>query len=385
MKPTDYDVAVVGAGPAGATAARHLAAAGVRTVLLERASLPRYKSCAGGIPVRTLHELPFPIGSVTEDVITGIRVSYRGRAQFDRLDGDPFAHMVMRDRFDQLLVDHAVAAGAQLMGGTAVRSVRPASGNYEIQTEGGLLRSRFVVGADGANSVVAKCTGLGSNLAQACALEAEIAAPSAVHARWRGLVNVDFGYRPAGYGWLFPKQRLVSVGLVLPPGLAARLRDYLAVYVQRLGLGSARVERMVGHKVLFRRANERIAGHGALLAGDAAGLADEFTEEGIFYAVRSGALAALELRRALDGGQAWLGGYERLIDREIMPELRAARTIARLFYGCMSRLPALTLQVSERVQYLWNAFFRVQRGESTYVAELQRSGAIEPLAGLLLR
>jgi geranylgeranyl reductase family protein len=385
MKPADYDVAVVGAGPAGTTAARHLAAGGARTVLLERARLPRYKSCAGGIPVRTLHELPFPIDAVTEDIITGIRVSYHGRPQFDRLDGDPFARMVMRDRFDQLLAERAVDAGAELVDDAAVRSIEAAAGGYELQTERGPIRATFVVGADGANSVVARCTGLGSNLAQACALEAEVAAPLAVHARWRGLVNVDFGYRPAGYGWLFPKQRLVSVGLVLPRDFAGRLRDYLAVYLQRLGLGSANVERLVGHKVLFRRARERIAGEGALLAGDAAGLADEFTEEGIFYAVHSGMLAARALLGALGGGYRSLSGYERSVDRDIMPELHAARTIARLFYGCMARVPALMLQVSDRIDYLWRAFFRVQRGESSYAAVLRRARVVDPVARLVLR
>jgi geranylgeranyl reductase family protein len=385
MKPIEYEVAVVGAGPAGATAARELAARGVSTVLLEREQLPRYKSCAGGIPVRTLRQLPFSIDRVTEDVITGIRVSCRGRKQFDRLDSEPFARMVMRDRFDQLLVDRARDAGADLITECAVRGIEPVNEGYELKTTKGTFRSSFLVGADGANSVIARYTGLGSNLAQACALEAEVAAPLAVHARWRGMVNVDFGYRPTGYGWLFPKQRLVSVGLVLAPSNAGRLRRELAVYLRQLGLEGAHMERLVGHKVLFRRGHERIAGERALLTGDAAGLVDEFTEEGIFYAVRSGGLAAQTIHRALADRRLRLTTYEHAVDREIMPELHAARTIAHLFYGSMARLPGLMLQVSKHVDYLWHSFFRVQRGDSSYAEELRRTRVIEALAKLTLR
>ena len=136
--------------------------------------------------------------------------------------------------------------------------------------------------------------------------------------------------------------------------------------------------------MLFRRAREAIAGTGVLLVGDAAGLVDEFTEEGIFYAIRSGEIAARIVRRAIDNGHGWLGAYERAVDRELMPELRAARTIARLFYGSLASAPEAMLQISRRVRYLWRAFFRVQRGDSSYDEELRRARIISPLARLLL-
>ncbi|HEY7294110.1 MAG TPA: NAD(P)/FAD-dependent oxidoreductase, partial [Dehalococcoidia bacterium] len=361
----DFDVAIVGAGPAGATAARELATAGARVALLERARLPRYKSCAGGIPVRTAALLPPGLQSVVEDSVRGLHVSYLGRGRFTRHTERPFAFMVMRDRFDNFLTECAADAGVAVLDGSPVTGVERDDSGFTLRTGTRALRSRFVIGADGANSAVARATGLGAGLAQSVALEAEVCAARGDLDRWRGVVNVDLGYRPWGYGWVFPKQRRLSVGLVLPPASGPGLRAHLQTYLARLGLADAAIERTIGHKLLFRRGHEPIGGDGVLLAGDAAGLADEFTEEGIFYAVQSGVLAAKAVLRALRRGQHSLAGYEGAVDRLIMPELQAARRIATLFYQSLLRATGPMLWLSERVGYFWNAFFRIQQGISS--------------------
>lgn len=379
-----YDVAVVGGGPAGASVARELAATGVRTAIIEREHLPRYKSCAGGIPIRTIAALPTPIDSVVEDQVSGLAVSYRGAVRFNKGSEKAFAAMVMRDRFDALLVEAAQNEGACVIEATTLRGIERRRDGYLLRCTRGDVHARLLVGADGANSSVARLSGLGRGLAEGAALEAEVAAPPAALKRWRSLINVDLGYRPWGYGWVFPKQRHLSVGLVLPRSGGTQLRSALVSYLDQLGLAGAQVERLTGHKVLFRRGHEPIAGDGVLLTGDAAGLVDEFTEEGIYYAVRSGQIAARFLRRALDGGHSWLGAYEHAIDRELMPELRAARIIARLFYGTLRHAPRAMMLISAHIDYLWRAFFRVQLGESTYDEEVRRARLVAPLARVLL-
>ena len=124
---TRFDAIVVGAGPAGSTAARELAAAGARVVVLDRAEFPRYKACGGGIPLRTEKLLPFPIDSVVEDSVSLLQVSYRGRSRLVRDSGEPFAHMVMRSRFDALLLEQARNAGAEFRPDTKrpARRFRP--------------------------------------------------------------------------------------------------------------------------------------------------------------------------------------------------------------------------------------------------------------------
>ncbi len=381
----DFDVAVVGAGPAGATAARGLATAGARVALIERAWLPRYKSCAGGIPMRTAALLPDGLEAVVEDSVRGLNVSYHGHGRFTRWSKQPFAFMVMRDRFDNFLTERAAAAGAEVLAASPVGAVERCGGGFTLAVGKQRLRSRFVIGADGANSVVARGTGLGAGLAESVALEAEVCATRGDLERWRGTVNVDFGYRPWGYGWVFPKQERLSIGLVLPPGGGPELRPQLKTYLAHLGLAGAQIERVVGHKLLFRRGREPIAGGGVLLAGDAAGLADEFTEEGIYYAVRSGGLAAKAVQRALHDGHEALGAYERAVDRLIMPELRAARRIATMFYLSLRRATRPMLWLSEHVRYFWNAFFRIQQGASSYDRELRRAFWLRPFLPLVDR
>src|SRR5579885_742910 len=160
----EYDVAVVGAGLDSATAARELAVAGARVALVERARLPRYKSCAGGIPLRTAALLPPGLDAVVEDRVCGLNVSYFGESRFTRWAESPFALMVMRDRFDHFLAQQAARAGADLLTGCPVGAIERSADGCELAIGSRRLRARFVIGADGANSVVARSSGLGAGL-----------------------------------------------------------------------------------------------------------------------------------------------------------------------------------------------------------------------------
>ena len=154
-------------------------------------------------------------------------------------------------------------------------------------------------------------------------------------------------------------------------------------YTESLGLGAADVDIARGHKIRFRRGNEPITNESALLVGDSAGLADEFTEEGISYAVESGRLAARNILPGLRGGS--ITGYQADIDRELMPELRAARQIGFMFYGMLRRVPRPWMFASAHVPFLWDAFFAVQKGESTYAREVARIPVLPGVAQRMLK
>lgn len=379
MSP-EFDVIVVGAGPAGSSAARELAAAGARVLLLDRAGFPRYKACGGGIPRRTARLLPFPIEPVVEDDVSLLDIAWRGRYRFVRDSGEPFAAMVMRARFDALLLEHARRAGAEFRPGSAARALETGPQGVLVRTEDGFAASAsFLVAADGAHSPVGRMAGLGGDLAECAAYEVEVRAPGPQLRAARGTAFIELGYRPWGYAWLFPKAEVLSIGIVLPPGQAGTMKQQVGAYLRRLGLESAPADIAKGHKIRFRRGGEAIASDRVLLAGDAAGLADEFTQEGIYYAIESGRIAARAALRALAGAGP-LTAYQRDIDREVMPELRAARLIAYMFYGMLGRFPGPLMRATRAVPYLWDAFFAVQRGESTYAREASRVPILPAIA-----
>ncbi len=365
-----FDAIVVGAGPAGTTAARELAASGARVLIVDKATFPRYKACGGGVPLRTERLLPFPIDDVVEDSVHRLEVTWRGEMRFVRDSGQPFAHMVMRERFDALLLDQARAAGAEFRPGTSIRSL-DIGGRVSVKDRGGFAaEADYLVCADGAHSPVGKMAGLGHGMAECAAWEVEVRAGKGIR-EYRGTSLIDLGYNPWGYAWLFPKRDVLSFGIVLPPGQAHTMKERTLAFITRFGLGEAEVQIARGHKVRLRRGDEPIAADRVLLAGDAAGLADEFTEEGIFYAISSGRIAARSVLRAIGGGSDLLT-YQRDVNAEIMPELRGARTIAYMFYGMLRRFPRPWMLASSHTGFLWNAFFAVQRGESTYAREVAR-------------
>lgn len=374
-----FDDIVVGAGPAGSTAARELAAAGARVLIADRATFPRYKACGGGIPVRTERLLPFPIDGVIEDSVHRLRVANRGRSEFVRDSGQPFAHMVMRDRFDALLLEHAQRAGAEFRPGTNVVKVESSGGVRVRSADGFEAEAAFLICADGAHSPVGRLAGLGVGMAECAAWEVELPVDGPMLARHRSEAIIDVGYRPWGYAWLFPKAGRLSLGIVVGRDQAPTMKTRTAAFIRRLGLSEDAAEIRKGHKIRFRRGGEPITSRRVLLAGDAAGMADEFTEEGIFYAIESGRIAARSIVRAM-AGDGRLDSYERDIDAQLMPELRAARLIGGMFYGALRRAPRAWMFASAHTGYVWNAFFAVQRGESTYAREVSRVPFLAALA-----
>lgn len=374
---TRFEAVVVGAGPAGSTAAYHLARAGVRVLLLEREPLPRFKPCGGGLTAKTLREIRFDLGPLVEDVCSGFEVTFRQGGRFVRRYPEPLVYMVMRHRFDRYLAEQAESAGAVLMDGTRVTGVVPNGSRVEVRTEGGVFQAQAAVGADGANGIVAGSVGLGKDLRHAVAWESELSPGYTALRRWRGLVGVDLGTAGAGgCGWVFPKGGNLSVGIAAHAPSFKGIRAYYDGFAARTGLGTMPVIHGRGHRLPIRPPGSRIRRGRVLLAGDAAGMVDAFTGEGIYWAVRSGRLAAASVLDLLGGLEPDLSGYERRVDEELMPELLAAQRWLNLYLWA-PRLCYLLLRHSER---FWRAVCLILRGERTYQ---DLAGSLGPLRGLV--
>lgn len=329
---TDYDAVVVGAGPAGTSAAWALARGGARVLMLEKAVLPRYKPCGGGLTGRSRAALPHITAFAPESSAHIVRVAHHERTLAPTLPVP--VTMVMRDRFDLFLAEQAVAAGAELRDGTALESLEIVNGGVRVQASAETIAARYLVGADGANGITARLAGLGPLGDHAAAVEVEMAVPDAARTRYDDTALVDFGAIEGGYGWIFGKSDRLSVGVgsFLPGSrrdLRAILDRFLATHPDLQG-GTVLLRR--GHRIPL--AGKRGTRHNGpvVLAGDAATVADPITAEGIAYALLSGRRAGETVLSALAATPAALDDYDRWVDRELWGELRYARMVARIVY-----------------------------------------------------
>jgi geranylgeranyl reductase family protein len=374
-----HDVIVVGAGPAGATLAYELALQGIDVLILEKERLPRYKACAGGITVKTANLLGFDFSSVTRDTVRGAKVAYGARRSFTKSYAQPLIHMVMRDEFDQLLVQRAREAGAALADNERVDQVQIAEQGVKVETANRILSARVMVGADGARSTVAASAGLMQRVDLGIGMEAEISVPGQRLVQWEGLMGLDLGHMRGGYGWVFPKKDHLSVGAGSPLHRAKRLKSGYQAVLKAHGLDGCSDSRIRSHWLPVRREGMAIQSGRCLLLGDAAGLVDPVTGEGIYNAVRSARIAAPVIENYLKGSSSNLQEYEATVDKQIMPELKAARALARGF----AWLPGFVFTAVEHNDRLWNACCRLLRGEDTYITLKRRLGPAQVIFDLL--
>jgi geranylgeranyl reductase family protein len=329
-----YDVIVVGAGPSGSLLAHYLASSGVSVLLLEKARFPRYKVCGGGLTQKTIRAIPFDISSVIEKDEVGGCVTFGGRLVM-RMEVKPaVASLVMRDRFDALLAHQAQRAGAHLVEGEAVTKVTDRCGWVEVVTASSEYAARVVAGADGVNSTVARCVGLLASRRVGVALQAEIPVDQASLDLQGNYATFDFGALPWGYGWVFPKRGHVSAGVFQArQKKVPRLRWYLDRFLaSQAALRGGEPFRVQGHLIPLGGTRETLHRGSVLLVGDAANLADPWLGEGIYYAVRSGKIAAEVILDALAADRPRLDKYTIRVQAEIGRELAAAARLARAVY-----------------------------------------------------
>jgi geranylgeranyl reductase family protein len=371
-----YDVAVVGAGPAGSTTAYHLAKAGARVLLLDRAEFPREKPCGGGVTARAFERAPVDLTPVVEQVVNRVRFSFRLGNFFDFHYPQTLVYMTQRLRLDEFLLSHACEAGADFHGGSVVRSIGLEKDGVRIAANGDVYEAGAVVGADGANGVVARSAGLHPVSDPPVALEANFPyGGGSVPGEWSDLLALELGSMPGGYGWSFPKADHFNVGCGGWQTEGGKLRGHLAALQRHYGLHAAPMLNVRGHHLPTRDEGAPIVRGRALLAGDAAGLVDPMSGEGIYSAFVSGHLAAARLLRFLDGADADLFPYEAAVEREIMADIRAAKLLRDAYHYAPGPCYFMLRH---------NRQFRVMlcqliTGEHTYARFLRRLGPLRHL------
>ncbi len=392
----NFDLIVVGAGPAGAMAAATAAQAGLRVALLEKHRLPRHKPCGGGMPAAVDRELAALAPEAISDWrVTRMRHTWNfGEACEGEISADPAQGlwMVQRPRFDQALVRGAQAAGATLLEGCDLKRLHrdTAIGGggvlVELRQRGAAkplrLRAGHLIGADGANGPVARLSGLRPSPRVALALELEVPhhweqadpllRPDTLHLEYGALRN--------GYAWAFPKADHINIGAGLfyrgrgdrqrdvrrDPAARQRMRAAIEAYAASLGLAD-RLEglRTHAHPLPFWDGPEPLhTGDGrVLLAGDSAGLINPLFGDGLYHAIRSGRLAA---RCVIDHDTS---SYTDRIQKLLGADFQAARRLSLLFSG----LPRLTYRYAIRNPRSSELAGRLLAGEVSFRGLARRS------------
>jgi geranylgeranyl reductase family protein len=375
-----YDVIIVGAGPAGATLAYELAKREMGVLVLEKEKLPRYKCCAGGVTSKTAKLLDFDISEVAEDIIYEVSFTFNLGSPYLGQHSQPLIYTVMRDVFDHFLVQRAQQLGAVLMDGHKVTQIQVSADWVEISTTDNIFRSRLVVGADGAYSVVARELGMGRNIQYLVGIESEIVVAEEELAKWKSRVQIDLGCIPGGYAWVFPKRNHLSVGAGCLDSKARHLNRHHQKFLNSLGIGSYTIARSSSHLIPTCTKGKLIWQDKALLLGDAAGLTDPLTGEGIYNAIQSAQLAAPVIENSLLRGKVGLQDYQQIVERKILSELRIARKLSKFFV----RFPHLTFGMLNRSDGAWKALHNLMLGEIDYAGIKGKAGGFKGILTRLL-
>ncbi len=328
------DIAVVGAGPAGATAAYLLARDGFDVWVFDKQIFPRAKLCAGLLTWKTIHLLQDVFGCSLQDLKkSGLIVNecrdyrvYFHQMELARGRLDYPFHFTDRAVYDAHWLAQARAAGAHVETGTAVTGVQPGSGQLTL-ADGRKVQSRFIIGADGAWSLVGRAimTGIHQQRRRRRGMAAAVEARchSIPPAPGGEVAALHFGHLPWGYGWVFPGPGCRTVGVC---GLRRNSGPTIRKAFQRLIESTAIPPEISascrGHALPYGNYLKSPAAGRVMLVGDACGTADPLLGEGIYYAHRSAELAARAIAANILSIDQAAAAYIRSMRAHLIRELR---------------------------------------------------------------
>jgi geranylgeranyl reductase family protein len=362
-----YDVLVVGGGPAGSATAHALAREGASVLLADKATFPRDKPCGGGLTARAFRRAPVDPTPVVEEEVDLVELRFRFGDSVVRSAREPVIFMTQRRRLDAFLLDAAREQGVDVREGARVEL------GDGIRIDGTAVAADVVVGADGANGTTARTLGIGAGIVHGVALEGNVPFTRVSHERYQRRAVIELADIPGGYGWVFPKGDHVNVGVGAWQSEGPNLRVHLARTCEAHGLQLEELEHLRGHRLPLRPPGTTIASERALLVGDAAGLIDPVSGDGMYECFVSAALAADAVGEMLAGRSSSLVPYGPAVDAALGPLHRASWKLKQ----ALDRWPRLSWRVA-RTELLWRSIEPLLLGELTAPGEA-RGAARVPL------
>ncbi len=369
-----YDCIVVGAGPSGGAAAYHLAKRGRSVLIVEKASLPRYKPCGGGVSPQVAEWFDFDFSPAISFKVDTLHYTWNMEDAVEvRLENDlePI-WMVRRDVFDHFLVKQAQRQGAELRDNTEVTSIEFQSDHWRVTLGEETVAGRYLVAADGAKGPLPKWLGFKDRkrqLAGALEVEAAVSTPENMP------VYFEFGMVQNGYIWNFPKADGYSIGVgAFRGGKPQDFRKILTQYARKFDVELSDT-RQYGYPITLWDGNQRLHTEHAVLVGEAACVVDPFTAEGIRPSIFSGIKAAEALDAALSGDINALEGYTNTMAQEWGADLQWASRLAAAFY----RFPKVGYQIGVKRPSASRRMAQILAGKLRYGDVAQR--ALQRLSG----
>ena len=379
----DYDVVIAGGGPAGATLGTLLARGGLSTVIIDKHTFPRPMPCGGMLSGRSIRAIEAAFG---ENIVADVsRAASAGCRMFDghgliaEVDDAELSLFLERSEMDARLFSEAQRSGCDTILGDAVVDVCSGEGVVRLAS-GRTVSGAVVAGADGGDSVVRRAVWRWrrSRKRSAFGLVADVPFDrlkgEGSRASYHDRPHIHFGVIPWGYGWVFPKGGCVSIGVAGMTTKTPNFRRAFEAFVSELCVPGAAAELEVRGRRLPVADFETAPGRGnVLLLGDAAGMIEPLTGEGIAFAVESAPLAACAITDALAAGRPSLAGdlYTSACRKHILPTLRHARFARWLFFPkpCLRRAVNRLHHHPELVRW----FLDIVAGKMTYPAYFRRA------------
>lgn len=365
-----YDVAVIGSGPAGASTAFHLAQNGISTVIIEKETLPRYKTCGGGFVFRGRKNLPFDISEVVEKEFYSVDIFLGEKLHFTTVREDPTISMIMRDSFDNLIVEKSKEYGAELLEDHKLLGLHFESDKIRLETSQGEVSADFVIAADGALSPTAKFAGWKKDTRKLLpALEYEVEVSDEDFERLSKVARFDIDAIPYGYAWVFPKKNHLSIGIASARRAKINLKKFYQEYLETLDIKEVLSESQHGFQIPVSPRTDGFVRNGVFLIGDAAGFADPITAEGISNAIYSGKLAAEAIIEAKMNKKLAEDIYLEKLGEKLLPEINTGLWLSKWFYEQKTVRNMLLKRYGQRFS---EAMADVFHGDRTYPSDVKK-------------